>query len=71
MKCWLATEKENAEKRRALEIQIAQQLETSLDPSPWGGRRKRSRVEGSVPTTSARPVKKVKAPAETWHWPSI
>ena len=71
MKQWFAMENENAAKRRALEVQIAPQLKTSLGPRLGGGRRKRSRVEGSVAKTAARPVKKVKASAETWHWPSF
>ena len=38
MKRWFATEKENAAKRRALEVQTAQQSTTSLNPRPgWGG----------------------------------
>ena len=70
MKRWFATV-ENAAKRRALEVQTAQQLKTSLGPRLGRGRRKRSRVEGSVAKTAARPVKKVKAPAETWQWLSF
>ena len=70
MKRWFVTEKENAAKRRALEVQTAQQLKTSLGPRLGGGE-KRSRVEGSVARTAATPVKKVNAPAETWHWPSF
>ena len=71
MKPWFAAEKENAAKRRALEVQSVQQLSTSLGPRLEGGRRKRSRVEGSVARTAASPVKKLKAPAEMWHWPSF
>ena len=72
MKRWFDTEKENAAKRRTLEVQTAQQLKTSLGPRLGvGGRRKKSRVEGSVATTAARSVKKVKTPAETWRWQSF
>ena len=35
---WFVTEKEQAAKRRALEVQTAQQSTTSLNPRPgWGG----------------------------------
>ena len=37
MKRWFATEKENAAKRRALEVQTAQQPKTSLGPRLGGG----------------------------------
>ena len=47
MKRWFTTEKENEAKRRAREVQTAQQFKTSLGPrqDPGGGGRKRSRVE--------------------------
>ena len=69
MERWFGKEKELAARRRALEVQTAHQPKTSLDPRPGGGEKKRSRVAGGV-ATAARPVKKVKKPAETWHWPS-
>ena len=62
MKGWFVTGKEQAAKRLALEVQTAQQSETSLKPRPGGGR-KRSRAEGGVARTAnnrlSRP-KKVK-----------
>ena len=71
MKRLFEPEKENAAKRRSLEVRTLEQLETCLSPQLGGGGRKGSRVEGSVATTAATPVKNVKAPAETWHWPSF
>ena len=69
MKRWFVKQKENVAKRRALEVQHAQQLiYGAVDPKARG-ERKRSRVEEGM--TAARPVKKVKAPVETWHWPSF
>ena len=40
MKRWFDTEKENAAKRRTLEVQTAQQLKTSLGPRLGGGEEK-------------------------------
>ena len=40
MKQWFAMENENAAKRRALEVQIAPQLKTSLGPRLGGGEEK-------------------------------
>ena len=70
MKRWLIEEKNTIAKRRALEVQNAQQLnEDAVWPKTRGGG-KRSRVEGGE-TTPVRPVKKVAAPANSWHWPSF
>ena len=70
MKRWFDTEKDQAAKLRALDVQTAQQSKTSLKPRPGGG--KRSRAEGGV-ATAARLArsKKVKEAAKTWHWPSF
>ena len=38
MKCWFVTEKEQVVKRRALEVQTAQQSKNSLKPRPGGER---------------------------------
>ena len=70
MKRWFVKEKETVARRRALEVQNAQQLKIPLGPRPGG--RKRSRVEGGVATAAInRPGKKVKAPAGTRYWPSF
>ena len=69
MKHLFVTEEDQVAKRRALEVQTAQQPKTSLNPRLGRGR-KRSRVEGGV-ATAARPVKRVKEPTETWYWPSF
>ena len=63
--------KEQAAKRRALEVQTAQQSKTSQKPRPGRGG-KSSRVEGGI-VTAARlgQSQKVKEAAETWHWPSF
>ena len=69
MKRWFVKEKAKVAKRRAFEVQNAHQLEAPLGPTPrWG--KKRNRVEGGA-ATAARPVMKLKAPAATWHWPSV
>ena len=73
-KRWFVKERENAAKRRALEVQSRWQLnQDAVGPQGQGGGRKRSRVERGVAaaTAAASPVRKVQAPAETWHWPSF
>ena len=71
MKRWFVTEKKQAAKRRALEVQTAQQSKASLKPRPGEGR-KRSHAEGAE-ATAARlgRSKKVKEAAEAWHRPSF
>ena len=49
MKLWFVAEKEQVAKRRALEVQTAQQSKTSFNSRPGGGR---SRVEGGVANNS-------------------
>ena len=69
MKRWFVKGKDNVAKRRALEVQNAQQFNPgAVGPKVKG--RKRGHVKGGV-ATAGRPVKKVKASAETWHWPSF
>ena len=71
MKRWFVTKKEQVAKRRALEVQTAQQSTTSRKPRPGRGR-KRSRDEEGVATAAINWLgrfKRVKEAAETWHWP--
>ena len=62
MKRCFVEDMENVAEQRALEVQNAQQN----NQDTVGPKAERSRVEGGV-VTAGRPVKKVKAPAETWH----
>ena len=71
MKHWFVTDKEQASKRRALEVQTAQQSKTSLKLRPGGGG-KRSHTEGGVEAAARRGrSKEVKEAPEMWHWPSF
>ena len=69
MERWFVKGKGNVAKR-TLEVQNTQHLALDTVGLKTRGGRKRSRVKGGAGTT-ARPVEKLKAHAETWHWPSV